>query len=459
MPETDQEITLDAALTEEAVLSTYRRMFAALARDSGAVVDDPVLVDIAETLFAAFAEAGEEWLTHEQMRHVCRAYPLEMFENRLRVLKGLGAIREVFPKPNQLRYRASFTSVVGLMFVRRMMADGGQSEMHRLLALEDLNVADPRTTMEEARLSARNLSRAFRLWALELITLVGGTIEELREQAPKLWGTEEIARRAQSLHGTILTRWPELDRTCTELRAAIYAYSDASRRAAGRLADSAGTTRNLTLLPAETWRTFAQTADKERLAAVLDGFAFDAPAPWHDPAAIVRAVDESPRPAPAQPTPPRSIVPDPGPAGSHDAEAGDGVLGRLAAVAESVLAGRPSAPLEEALAAGGEWVSARRLLADLVSADLRPESPYRLRWSDGLTAVPGAEPAWLSHGHLERTDAGAERAPEPARGRPGRTAGAPEPVRDRPGRTAGAPEPARGRPEGSESPGRTDDDA
>ncbi|MER7133621.1 hypothetical protein [Streptosporangium saharense] len=401
MPETNHEITLDSALSEEAVLATYRRMFAALARDSGAVVDDPALVDIAETLFAAFAEAGEEWLTHEQMRHVCRAYPLDQFENRLRVLRGLGAIREVFPKPNQLRYRASFTSVVGLMFVRRMMDDGGQSEMHRLLALEDLNVADPRTTMEEARLSAQNLSRAFRLWALELITLTSGTIEELREQAPKLWGTEEIARRAQSLHATILTRWPDLDRTCTELRASIYSYSDASRRAAGRLADSAGTTRNLTLLPAETWRTFAQTAPRERLAAVLDGFVFDAPAPWHDPAAIVRAVDESPRPAPAQPTPPRSALPDPGPADSH--EAGGGGLDHLTAVAEAALAGRSSARLEELLTADGEWVSARRLLADLVSADLRPESPYRLRWSDDLTADPEAEPSWLSHGLLERT--------------------------------------------------------
>ncbi|MFE3449544.1 hypothetical protein ACFXJ8_11475 [Nonomuraea sp. NPDC059194] len=397
MPE--QPLTLDAALSEEAVLSTYRRMFAALARDSGAVVDDPAMVDVAETLFAAFAEAGEEWLTHEQMRFACRAYPSDQFDNRLRVLKGLGAIREVFPKPNQLRYRASFTSVVGLMFIRRMMDDGGQSEMHRLLALEDLNVADPRTTMEQARQSAANLARAFRLWALELITLTTGTIEELREQAPKLWGTEEIARRAQNLHGTILTRWPELDRVCTDLRAAIYAYSDASRRAAGRLADSAGTTRNLTLLPSETWRTFAQTASKERLAAVLDGFVFDAPAPWHDPAAIVRAVDESPRPAPAQPTPPRSDLPDEGPADSLDQSPGAAVE-RLAEVAESVLGGADRVALAGLLSS--DWAAARRLLADLTSVDLRPELPYRLVWSDALTADPSHEPAWLSHGFLER---------------------------------------------------------
>ncbi|WP_084960455.1 hypothetical protein [Thermoactinospora rubra] len=395
----EEPLTLDAALSDEAVLSTYRRMFAALARDSGAVVDDPVLVDIAETLFTAFAEAGEEWLTHEQMRHACRAYPTDLFENRLRVLKGLGAIREVFPKPNQLRYRASFTSVVGLMFIRRMMDDGGQSEMHRLLALEDLNVADPRTTMEEARQSAVNLARAFRLWALELITLTTGTIEELREQAPKLWGTEEIARRAQGLHATILTRWPSLDRVCTDLRAAIYAYSDASRRAAGRLAESAGTTRNLTLLPTETWRTFAQTASRETLASVLDGFLFDAPAPWHDPAAIARAVDEAPRPAPAQPTPPRSALPDPGPS-SVLAEPPEAAVQRLREVAESVLGGADRVALADAF--GGDWPAARRLLADLTTIDLRPDLPYRLVWSEELSIDPEREPAWLSHGFLVR---------------------------------------------------------
>ncbi|OUC90571.1 hypothetical protein CA984_36430, partial [Streptosporangium minutum] len=96
-----------------------------------------------------------------------------------------------------------------------------------------------------------------------------------------------------------------------------------------------------------------------------------------------------------------SALPDPGPADSHDP--GTGGLDHLTSVAEAALAGRASARLEELLTADGEWVSARRLLADLVSADLRPESPYRLRWSDSLTAAPDAEPAWLSHGYLERT--------------------------------------------------------
>jgi hypothetical protein len=394
-------VTLDDVLVGEAVLGVYRQMFAALARDSGAVVDDPELVDVAETLLAAFADAGEEGLGHEQMRYVCRRYPADVFENRLRVLKGLGAIREVFPKPNQLRYRASFTSVVGLMFVRRMMLDGGQSEMHRLLALEQLNVADPRMTAEQARAGAEGLARAFRLWSVELLTLTNATIEELREQAPKLWGTSEIIERAEQLHGAILRRWPELDRACTELRAAIYSYGDASRRAAARLTDSAGTTRNLTLLPPETWRTFARTASRERLAAVLDGFVFDAAAPWHDPAAIVAAVDEGPRATAARPAPPRASLPDPGL--SSDASRADEAEERLRGIAEQVLRGRDRVELHALLTGSGDWASARRLFADLTSAHLHPALPYRIVWADQLEARAKGSPSWLSHGTFERT--------------------------------------------------------
>ncbi|MFB4314541.1 hypothetical protein [Actinomadura sp. 21ATH] len=391
--------SLDDVLVGEAVLGVYRQMFAALARDSGAVVDDPELVDVAETLLAAFADAGEEGLSREQMRYVCRRYSTEVFENRLRVLKGLGAVREVFPKPNQLRYRASFTSVVGLMFVRRMMLDGGQSEMHRLLALEQLNVADPRMTAAQARAGAEGLARAFRLWSVELLTLTNGTIEELREQAPKLWGTEEILLRAERLHGAILRRWPELDRACTDLRAAIYAYGDASRRAAARLSDSAGMTRNLTLLPPETWRTFARTASREELAGVLDGFVFDAPAPWHEPSAVVTAVEDGPRTTPPRPAPPRASVPDPG---LSDDPGGDAAAAeRLRAVAEQVLRGRDRVAVEDLLAQ--DWVAARRVLADLSSVHLHPELPYRLVWSDGLAARPDGLPSWVTPGVFERT--------------------------------------------------------
>jgi hypothetical protein len=236
---------------------------------------------------------------------------------------------------------------------------------------------------------------------VELLTLTNGTIEELREQAPKLWGTEEILARAERLHGAILRRWPELDRACTDLRAAIYAYGDASRRAASRLSDSAGTTRNLTLLPPETWRTFARTATREELAGVLDGFVFDAAAPWHEPSAVVTAVEDGPRTTPPRPAPPRPSLPD---QGLSDDTGGNGTaVERLRAVAEHVLRGRDSVAVEEILEQ--DWVAARRLLADLSSVHLHPELPYRLVWSAGLDARPGEAPTWMTPGVFERTGA------------------------------------------------------
>lgn len=395
------EPSLDEALAEDAVLGIYRQMFAPLARDSGAVVPDPAMVDIADTLFSAFARAGEEGLTREEMREACRRYPSDVFESRLSVLRGLGAIREVFAKRHQRHYRASFTSVIGLMFIRRMMADGGQSEMHRLLALEQVSLADENASIDDARRSAEGMIRAFRLWTIELATLTAGKIEDLREHAPKLWGSERVRTAAEELHTIILDRWPDLEHSCTELRAAIYAYGDVSLRAAARLRDSAGTTRNLSLLPAETWRTFAQTATAGELASVLDGFVFDAPAPWHSPASIVAAVDESPRSAPARPAPPRSAMPDEGlsdQAPDPDAAA----IERLTGVAEQALAGKQAKPVQALLGAAGDWASARRLLADLVSAHLHPALPYRITWADGLLVDPDTPPNWLSTGRFER---------------------------------------------------------
>lgn len=402
-PEPSEPPSLDDALVDDAVLNVYRQMFASLAKDGGAVIADPAMVDVADSLFSAFARAGEEGLTHEDMRHACRQFPAEVFENRLGVLRGLGAIRETFPKPHQRRYRASFTSVVGLMFVRRMMADGGQSEMHRLLALEQLSVADPNFSADDARTSAESLIRAFRLWTVELASLASGKIEDLREQAPKLWGSAAVRERAEELHAAILDRWPELEHTCTELRAAIYAYGDVSLRAAGRLRDSAGTTRNLSLLPAETWRTFAQTASAGELAAVLDTFVFDAPAAWHSPGDVVDAVEDGPRTTPPRPAPPRSAVPDadlPVAAERPDAT----LVERLRSIAEQTLDGADAVEVQSVLAAAGDWASARRLLADLASLDLRPELPYRLRWTDGLTITPDAAPTWLSTGVFERVE-------------------------------------------------------
>ncbi|TLF47572.1 hypothetical protein FE391_46000, partial [Nonomuraea sp. KC401] len=100
-----------------------------------------------------------------------------------------------------------------------------------------------------------------------------------------------------------------------------------------------------------------------------------------------------------RPTPPRSNLPDPGPGDALDTSP-DAATERLTQVAESLLGDASRVALADVL--GSDWPSARRVLADLTTLDLRPELPYRLRWSGALTIDPEREPAWLSHGYLER---------------------------------------------------------
>jgi hypothetical protein len=86
---------------------------------------------------------------------------------------------------------------------------------------------------------------------------------------------------------------------------------------------------------------------------------------------------------------------------SEDASSDDAAAERLRVVAEQVLRGRDRVAVEEVL--DQDWTAARRLLADLSSAHLHPDLPYRLVWSDGLASRPDGSPTWLSPGVFERT--------------------------------------------------------
>ena len=132
----EEQFGLDAVAAEEAVVSVFKQIVAVLARQADAAIDDPDLFQLANTLFAAFARAGEEGLTAEQIRAACAAFPADAIDNRLGVLRKLGAIQPAFDKPYQREYRASFTSYVSMLFVQRMLVRGGQSELLSLLRFD-----------------------------------------------------------------------------------------------------------------------------------------------------------------------------------------------------------------------------------------------------------------------------------------------------------------------------------
>uniref|UniRef100_J1S982 Uncharacterized protein n=1 Tax=Streptomyces auratus AGR0001 TaxID=1160718 RepID=J1S982_9ACTN len=385
---------------EQAVVSVFEQIVAVLARQANAAIDDAALFRLAGTLFAAFARAGEDGLTAEQIRTACSAFPDEVIDNRLSVLRKLGAIQPAFDKPYQREYRASFTSYVSMLFVQRMLARGGQSELHQLLTMEKIRLEGGQGTSEEALEAVVGITTALRLLVAELVALtVGGTVEALRERAPLLWNAKSLIDQASAVHEILLEFWPELSRMCGELRSAIAAYEDASTNASARLMTAAGTTRALNLLPPEMWQRFARRATVDELAAVLADQVFDAPSPWHDVADLAEVVAGRPQPNGSRSTPPRSRVPDGDEQLSQ--ERSDAEAERLAGVAEEVLSGGDSVAVEQLLT-GMDWVTARRVLADLVAASNNDRLGYRLAWSGPVQVRAGSVPSWLTPGVFER---------------------------------------------------------
>ena len=134
---------------------------------------------------------------------------------RFEVLREYGAISKVVDRPNERYHRAAFAPYVMLLFLRRMAAQGGESELHQLLTLEQLNVKSDGATAGDGRESVARLTKVFRLLGNELsILAAASTAETLRDNAQLLWGNEPLISQAKDVHATALGRWPELDRDC-----------------------------------------------------------------------------------------------------------------------------------------------------------------------------------------------------------------------------------------------------
>lgn len=394
------DATLLDAEAEAAVLRVYRQVFAVLAREAGAMIVDPALLDVDQAILDAFAEAGSDGLTVEQAALACRSHPHDLVVRRFDVLRQYGAITKLVDRPNELRHRAAFAPYVMLMFLRRMAVQGGQAELHQLLTLEEHSVSDPRATEEQGQASIERLTKVFRLLGNELAILVAtSTTAQLRENAQLAWGNERLIEQAERVHRIVLDRWPPLHRACTELRMALAAYADAVQLAAGRLVERAGTTRALGLLPVETWLTFSRRSDTETLAGVLDGLLFDAPAPDFSPELMLEAVEAGRRTGAARMAPPRpeSTVDSEVPASAAARDRED-----LRAEAERALAGRDSVGVVDVVDEAGDWVTARRVLAELTAAHLHDELDYELVWSDGMRIDPAAGTPWATEGTFRR---------------------------------------------------------
>ena len=401
------DMTLDEAASEAAVLRLYRQIFAVLAREAGAMIVDTGLIDVDEAILEAFAEAGSDGLTVAEAIAACPRFDPATIERRFGVLRDYRAITKVVDRKNVQHYRAAFAPYVMLLFLRRLTERGGQSELHQLLTLEQLNVTKADAVAADGHASVTRMTKIFRLLANELASLVQrGAAEALRENAQLLWGNRSLIVQAEEVHATVLGRWPELGQECALLRIALAAYGDAIESAAGRLLEQAGTTRALGLLPAETWLSFARGSGPDTLAAVLDGFVFDAPAPWFSAEALAEAVESARQAGGTRLRPPRPEGME-APGGAEEPAVGDMVpaddAAELAAAAERMLGGNGRVSVPDVLAEAGDWPTSQRLLAEMTAIHHHPDLGFELTWADGLRIDPDRAPSWAAEGWLTRT--------------------------------------------------------
>lgn len=388
--------TLDEVAAEAAVLRLYRQIFAVLAREAGAMIMDAGLIDVDEAILEAFAEAGSDGLTVGEAIAACPQFDAATIERRFALLREYQAVAKVVDRKNEQHYRAAFAPYVMLLFLRRLTERGGQSELHQLLTLEQLNVTKPDAAAADGLASVTRMTKIFRLMANELASLVQrGAAEALREHAQLLWGNRSLITQAEEVHATVLSRWPQLGQDCAMLRIALAAYGDAIESAAGRLLEQAGATRALGLLPAETWISFARGAAPGDLAGVLDGFVFDAPAPWFSPQALAEAVESARHAGATRLRPPRSES-------TGEPEVADLVpaddVAELMAAAQRLLGGSERVSVAGLLAEAGDWPTCRRLLSEMAAIHHHPGLNFEVTWADGLRLDPRSCPSWTSEG-------------------------------------------------------------
>jgi hypothetical protein len=118
----------EALAEETAVRGVYRQVFAVLANEAGAMVHDPASIDVDESILAAFADAGVEGLTIEQVVVTCRDHPESLVRRRFDVLRSYRALDRVSERSHELYHRAAFAPYVMLLFLRRIGERGGQAE-------------------------------------------------------------------------------------------------------------------------------------------------------------------------------------------------------------------------------------------------------------------------------------------------------------------------------------------
>lgn len=395
-----------------AFLRRVEALVAPVAANSGAVVDDTDLLEVARAVYEAFGDRDASGgLTRAQLAAACSGVCDEVaFQSRFDLFCRLGMLQPHFDKSHQQRHLFNPTSAAGLLVFERLGEHGGVDELVTLLDRTRADLAAGVATREQVEASLRQARRMMTISADHLLRMVTSSpLSELVAQR-KHHRHASLMDDVFELNQQVRDAFPELDPDAYRLVVETQRYVGAREQFVGRLLDEGAAARDFSLLDPEEYLEAARTASLDELAEVFDTTVFDPPSPWLDPAVIADGVREFRPRTGARRRPPRPADPPPGPDPMLRVEQrADAARRRRERAAELHLQGDDEVDMTSRLRAAG-WPNAALTLVELLAIDADPSLPFRVSLSDELLVEPDAPVTHLTPVSMHRV--AADKAPQ-----------------------------------------------
>jgi hypothetical protein len=377
-----------------------------LAADAGAVTKDPLALEIARAVYAAFGELDSgSGLTRSELVAAC--VPRFSPDNIISRINVFVATRMLLAndspdRQNQVRYRINDMSTVALLVFGRLDREGGIQEIALLLSRTTREIKDELLTEAEVSERITQARHALAITTANLLRLVRGrTIEELLDERRSQRSASALLTEAKALVTVVADRFHQQMGAGQRLIRSASRYCEAVGELWDRLVSLASTRRDFSMLSPEQYRTAAQRSGVERLAEVFSRTVFDPPSLTTNAEHLIDAVDEyRPRPPRRRPPPSTATPSDRDPV--HEArQRAELARARRIANIERALQGRNEVDLTDVIRAAGR-PGAVQLVVQSLLASAAPDIPLTTTLSTAILADPVATVSFVTPIKVQR---------------------------------------------------------
>lgn len=368
----------------------YREMLnafvAPVAHQADAVAKDPLVIQVAESVYQAFGDHGTDCgLTRSELASACsKSVPMDIFDSRFDLFVSMGLLRRNGDKPHQTRYVINPVSIAALLVYGRLREVGGIEEIMALLDRTRQELTSGKITHDVLTERLVRARRGLSIFTGHLLYLVHTRPwEELVAERSQHRSADALLGEAKELVAAVNSRFPELSAMGTRLVDEALRYSDAINQFCDRLIDQASAKRDFSMLMPEQYLSAALSCDMNALAIPFARTVFDPPRVMVTPEQVIGAVEEY-RPPPVQRRPPRppTLPPAQDPIEEVRRRAAAERVA-IEAQAELHLKGNDEADLTRRIRSAA-WRDAARMVTDTLAAHADAVVPFRTELSEAL---------------------------------------------------------------------------